>query len=158
METKLQVEVGQAVPDFSLETADGGELKLKDLRGKKVVLYFYPKDMTPGCTQQACDFRDYNPQIEKEGAVIIGISPDNLKSHGKFVEKNSLPFPLLSDPEHTVCELFGVWRLKKNYGREYMGVERSTFLISGDGRLLKEWRKVKVKGHAAEVLEAVKGM
>lgn len=156
MTDQTQVAVGQSVPDFTLPASNGTEISLSDFRGKKVVLYFYPKDMTPGCTTESCDFRDYNPQIETAGAVILGISPDDLKSHGKFVEKHGLPFPLLADTEREVSQLFGVWKLKKNYGKEYMGVERSTFLIDRGGRLAKEWRKVKVAGHAAEVLEAVK--
>lgn len=156
MANQTQTAIGQPVPDFSLPASNGGTVSLSDFRGRKVVLYFYPKDMTPGCTQESCDFRDYNPQIEASGAVILGISPDDLKSHGKFIEKHSLPFLLLADAEHQVCELFGVWKLKKNYGKEYMGVERSTFLIDQDGKLAREWRKVKVAGHAAEVLEAVK--
>lgn len=158
MATETQAAVGQKVPDFSLQAADGRELKLSGFLGKKVVLYFYPKDMTPGCTRESCDFRDYNPQIIAAGAVILGISPDDLKSHGRFAEKHSLPFPLLSDTEHTVSQMFGVWKLKKNYGREYMGIERSTFLIDAEGRLVREWRKVKVDGHAAEVLEAVRAL
>lgn len=152
------VTVGNQVPDFSLESSGGRQVSLSDYRGKKVVLYFYPKDMTPACTQESCDFRDYNPQIEAAGAVILGISPDDLKSHGKFIAKHSLPFELLSDPDQQVSGLFGVWKLKKMYGREYMGIERSTFLIDEEGRLAKEWRKVKVNGHAAQVLEAVKGV
>ncbi|MDF2924919.1 MAG: peroxiredoxin [Paenibacillaceae bacterium] len=158
MTVKTTVEPGRSVPDFTLSAGDGQEVRLSDFRGRKVVLYFYPKDMTPSCTQEACDFRDYNPQIEQAGAVILGISPDSPKSHEKFAAKNSLPFTLLSDPSQEVSGLFGVWRLKKNYGREYMGVERSTFLIDTEGRLAREWRKVKVNGHAAEVLEAVKAL
>lgn len=156
MKMDTQVALGQEVPDFTLESGEGRTVSLQDYRGKKVVLYFYPKDMTPGCTQEACDFRDYNPGIEKNGAVILGISADDAKSHSRFADKHSLPFPLLSDPDHEVSELFGVWKLKKNFGKEYMGIERSTFLIDENGRLAREWRKVKVKGHAAEVLEAVK--
>jgi thioredoxin-dependent peroxiredoxin len=154
----LAVTAGQQVPDFTMASSSGREVSLSDYRGKKVVLYFYPKDMTPGCTQESCDFRDYNPQIQAAGAVILGISPDDLKSHDKFIAKHSLPFELLSDPEQKVSTLFGVWKLKKMYGREYMGIERSTFLIDEEGKLAREWRKVKVNGHAAEVLEAVKSL
>lgn len=150
------VAVGQPVPDFTLASSAGGEVRLSDYRGKKVVLYFYPKDMTPACTQESCDFRDYHPGIRAAGAVIIGISPDDIKSHGKFIAKHELPFELLSDPEHKVSEIFGVWKLKKLYGKEYMGIERSTFLIDEEGKLAQEWRKVKVKDHAAEVLAAVR--
>lgn len=153
---RTQVEIGQAVPDFTLPASNGNQVSLSDFRGRKVVLYFYPKDMTPGCTQESCDFRDYNPQIETAGAVILGISPDDLKSHGKFIDKHGLPFTLLSDADNEVSGLFGVWKLKKMYGKEYMGIERSTFLIDETGTLIKEWRKVKVAGHAVEVLNAIK--
>lgn len=148
-------EAGAKAPDFRLEAADGREYSLQDYAGKMVVLYFYPKDSTPGCTQEACDFRDYNGRLTAEGAVILGISPDSVKSHGKFADKHSLPFPLLSDPEHEVCQRYGVWQLKKMAGREYMGVVRTTFLIDGEGRIVREWRKVKVNGHVNEVLEAI---
>lgn len=157
-EEQAQVQVGQTVPDFTLPASNGKNVSLSDYRGKKVVLYFYPKDMTPGCTQESCDFRDYNPQIEAAGAVILGISPDDLKSHGKFASKHGLPFLLLADTENAVSRMFGVWKLKKMYGKEYMGIERSTFLIDAEGRLARQWRKVKVSGHAAEVLEAVKNL
>lgn len=157
-QAQAQVHIRQPVPDFTLPASNGGSVSLSDFRGKKVVLYFYPKDMTPGCTQESCDFRDYNPQIEDAGAVILGISPDDLKSHEKFIGKHGLPFLLLSDADHRVSGLFGVWKLKKMYGKEYMGIERSTFLIDEEGKLAKEWRKVKVAGHAREVLEAVKAL
>ncbi|WP_438447713.1 thioredoxin-dependent thiol peroxidase [Gorillibacterium sp. sgz5001074] len=157
MAQETALAVGQTVPDFTLASTSGQEVSLSGYRGRKVVLYFYPKDMTPACTQETCDFRDYHPGIQAAGAVILGISPDDLKSHGKFAAKHGLPFELLSDPEHQVSELFGVWKLKKLYGREYMGIERSTFLIDEGGKLVKEWRKVKVAGHAVEVLAAVKG-
>lgn len=150
------IEEGQAVPDFSLPASDGSEWRLSDQRGKKVVIYFYPKDMTPGCTQESCDFRDYNGRFAEHNTVVVGISPDDLKSHGKFIKKHELPFSLLSDVDQAVCKQFGVWVLKKMYGKEFMGVERSTFLIDEEGKLAKEWRKVKVDGHAAEVLEAAK--
>lgn len=153
--TQAEIEIGEHVPDFTLPASNGKNVSLSDLRGRKVVLYFYPKNMTPGCTDEACSFRDSHARLEQAGAVVIGISPDPLKSHAKFIEKHSLPFLLLSDEEHTVSTLFGVWQLKKMYGREYMGIVRSTFLIDEEGRLVKEWRKVKVKGHVEEVLEAL---
>lgn len=156
MTQSTQVELGQAVPDFTLPASTGQDVKLSDYRGKKVVIYFYPKDMTPGCTQESCDFRDYHGDFDKHGAVVLGISPDPIKSHTKFIEKHSLPFTLLSDTEHEAAELFGVWQLKKMYGREYYGIVRSTFLIDEAGKLVKEWRSVKVKGHTEEVLEAVR--
>ncbi|NBI28566.1 thioredoxin-dependent thiol peroxidase [Chengkuizengella marina] len=151
-----QVKVGQEVPNFTLPASNGKEVSLSDFRGKNVVIYFYPKDMTPGCTTESCDFRDYHGDYEKLNTEVIGISPDDLKSHDKFIAKHDLPFLLLSDVDKKVCELFGVWVLKKMYGREYMGVERSTFLINADGILIKEWRKVKVKEHVQKVLEAVR--
>lgn len=143
------------VPDFTLPASTGEEITLSSFRGRKVVLYFYPKDNTPACTQEACDFRDALPQIEAKGAVVLGISPDELKSHGKFAEKYSLPFPLLSDKDHHVSELYGVWQLKKMYGREFWGVVRSTFLIDEEGRLIKEWRKLRVAGHAGDVVSVL---
>lgn len=155
-EKSMQVEIGQAVPDFALPSSEGETWSLGGHKGRKVVIYFYPKDMTPGCTQESCDFRDYSGEFAKLGVAVIGISPDSLTSHGKFAAKHSLPFPLLSDSDKTVADLFGVWKLKKNYGKEYMGVERSTFLIQEDGTLAREWRKVKVGGHVQEVLEAIR--
>lgn len=148
--------VGQPVPDFRLPASGGGEIALSDFRGRKVVIYFYPKNMTPACTQEACDFRDRSGELQKLGAVVIGISGDPVKSHDKFREKQNLPFPLLSDEDHEVCRMFGVWQLKKLYGREYEGIVRSTFLIDEAGILVKEWRGIRVKGHADQVVEAVK--
>jgi len=148
-----QIGVGRPVPDFALPASDGTVMRLSDFRGKPVVLYFYPKDMTPTCTQESCDFRDFHPEFKKRGAVVLGISPDSVRSHGKFIARHELPFLLLADEDHRVCEMFGVWKLKKLYGREYMGVERSTFLIGADGRLAAEWRKVRVKNHVQQVLE-----
>ncbi|RCX16244.1 peroxiredoxin Q/BCP [Fontibacillus phaseoli] len=155
---KKQVRLGQPVPDFKLPASGGGEVSLEDFRGRKVVIYFYPKNMTPACTQEACDFRDRSGQLQKEGAVVLGISGDPVKSHDRFKEKQSLPFPLLSDENHEVCTLFGVWQLKKLYGREYEGIVRSTFLIDEEGTLVKEWRGVRVKGHADQVVEAVRAL
>ncbi|WP_410770804.1 thioredoxin-dependent thiol peroxidase [Fontibacillus sp. BL9] len=156
--TEKQVQPGQPVPDFRLPASGGGEVSLGDFRGRKVVIYFYPKNMTPACTQEACDFRDRSVQLQKEGAVVLGISGDPVKSHDRFKEKQSLPFPLLSDENHEVCRLFGVWQLKKLYGREYEGIVRSTFLIDEEGTLVKEWRGVRVKGHADQVVEAVRAL
>jgi peroxiredoxin Q/BCP len=149
-----QVELGQPVPDFTLPSSGGENVTLQQYRGKKVVIYFYPSDMTPTCTQEACDFRDVNSNLADANTVVLGISPDDVKSHGKFIAKHQLPFLLLSDPDHEVCEQFGVWQLKKLYGKEYMGVVRSTFLIDESGILVKEWRKVRIKNHVAEVLQA----
>lgn len=156
MSREQQVAVGQPVPDFRLPASGGGEIALSDFRGRKVVIYFYPKNMTPACTQEACDFRDRSGELQKLGAVVIGISGDPVKSHDKFREKQNLPFPLLSDEDHEVCRMFGVWQLKKLYGREYEGIVRSTFLIDEAGILVKEWRGIRVKGHADQVVEAVK--
>ncbi|WP_369901155.1 thioredoxin-dependent thiol peroxidase [Bacillus manliponensis] len=150
------ITVGQMAPDFTLEDSNGEEVKLSQFRGKNVVLYFYPKDMTPGCTTQACDFRDAYGIFTEKGTVIVGISPDPANRHLKFIEKHELPFLLLVDTEHEVAELYNVWKLKKNFGKEYMGIERSTFLINKEGELVKEWRKVKVKGHVEEVLSYIK--
>ncbi|MBR8660068.1 MULTISPECIES: thioredoxin-dependent thiol peroxidase [Bacillales] len=149
------VAVGQAAPDFTLQANGNRTISLRDFRGQYVVLYFYPKDMTPGCTTEACDFRDYHPKFAELNTVVLGISPDDVKSHDKFVAKHELPFPLLADPDHQVAEAYGVWVLKKMYGREYMGIERSTFLIDPEGTIVKVWPKVKVKGHVEEVLQTI---
>lgn len=144
--------IGQLAPQFTLVNAEGKNVSLEDYKGKKIVLYFYPKDMTPGCTTQACDFRDKYEDLSELNAVILGISPDDEKKHTKFIEKHGLPFELLVDANHAVAEAYNVWVLKKMYGREYMGIERSTFLIDEAGVLVKEWRKVKVKNHIQEIL------
>ena len=149
--------IGQEAPDFTLPASDGTQVKLSDYRGNKVIIYFYPKDSTPACTQQACDFRDANEAFAGHGAVVLGISPDPVKSHLRFIGKQELPFLLLSDEQHEVSELYGVWQLKKLYGKEYMGVVRSTFLIDEQGKLAYEWRKVKVKGHVQQVLDVIGG-
>ncbi|KEK21698.1 thioredoxin-dependent thiol peroxidase [Bacillus gaemokensis] len=146
------VAVGELAPDFTLEGSNGEQIKLSDFQGKNVVLYFYPKDMTPGCTTEACDFRDAYGLFQEKNTVILGVSPDPANRHMKFIEKHDLPFVLLVDEEHKVAEQYGVWKLKKNFGKEYMGIERSTFLINKEGELIKEWRKVKVKGHIEEIL------
>lgn len=144
---------GKKAPDFSLVNEKGENVYLKDYRGQYVILYFYPKDMTPGCTTEACDFRDKHEDFSHLNAVVLGVSPDDAKKHAKFIDKHGLPFSLLVDEDHTVAEAYGVWVLKKMYGREYMGIERSTFLIDGDGNLVKQWRKVRVKNHIEEVYE-----
>ncbi|MCU6793486.1 thioredoxin-dependent thiol peroxidase [Paenibacillus sp. WQ 127069] len=149
-----QLEVGQKVPDFTLPSSSGELVSLQQYLGKKLIIYFYPADLTPSCTQESCDFRDANGAFDALNATVLGISPNDLKSHHKFIAKYDLPFELLSDPDHRVSELFGVWQLKKLYGKEYMGVVRSTFLIDEQGILVKEWRKVKVKNHVTEVLQA----
>ena len=142
-------------PTFTLPNAQGEPISLEDYRGKKVVLYFYPKDSTPGCTTEACDFRDASQAFEENNTVILGVSADSQKRHQNFISKYELPFQLLSDVEHEVCENYGVWQLKKNYGKEYFGIVRSTFLIDESGEIVKEWRSVKVKDHVAEALQYV---
>lgn len=150
--------LNKVVPDFTCAATGGKTIRLKDLRGKKVVLYFYPKDSTPGCTTEGQDFRDLHARFKRAGAVILGISRDSLASHEKFREKLKLPFDLLSDPDEALCRQFDVIREKSLYGRKFPGVERSTFLIDAEGRLRREWRKVRVNGHAEEVLEAVRNL
>ena len=151
------VEEGKPAPDFELETDDGETVSLKDFRGKPVVLYFYPKDDTPGCTAQACGIRDDYGQFEERGAVVLGVSPDDESSHVKFKEKYGLPFTLLADPTHEVSEEYGVWKEKNYAGKTYMGVERSTFLIDSKGTVTKVMRRVKPDTHADDVLAALPG-
>jgi len=146
-----KITIGKKIPDFSLKNQDGGKFKLSDLKGSIVVLFFYPKDNTPGCTQEACDFRDNLKQLKRKGVEVIGISPDSESSHQKFIAKQDLNFDLLSDEDKKVSSLFEVWKEKSMYGKKYMGIERSTFIIGSDGKLLQEYRKVKVKGHVDEV-------
>ena len=148
--------MNRVVADFSAAATGDKNVRLKDLRGQKVVIYFYPKDSTPGCTLEGQDFRDLNAKFRRRKAVILGVSKDSIASHEKFKEKQKFPFDLLSDPDGKLCEKFDVIREKNMYGRKFLGIERSTFLIDENGKLRKEWRKVKVKGHAEEVLEAVK--
>jgi peroxiredoxin Q/BCP len=148
---------GTMAPDFRLPADGGGEVALSDHRGKKVVLYFYPKDNTSGCTQEACDFRDDYSQITAAGAVVLGVSPDSVKSHDGFKLKFNLPFFLLSDPDHRVAEMYGAWGEKKMYGKSYMGIIRTTFVIDEEGRIVKVFPKVRVKGHSQEVLAALAG-
>lgn len=152
----MAIETGMAAPDFVLPANNGETVKLSDYRGKNVILYFYPKDMTPGCTTEACDFRDQHEKFQELNAVILGVSPDPVDRHVKFVEKYGLPFLLLADTEHEAAEAYGVWQLKKNFGKEYMGIERTTFVIDKEGKIVKEWRKVKVKGHVEEALEFIR--
>ncbi|WP_026690844.1 thioredoxin-dependent thiol peroxidase [Alteribacter aurantiacus] len=152
----MTVEVGQKAPEFTLKANNGEDVSLSNYKGKNVVLYFYPKDMTPGCTTQACDFRDNKENFEELDAVILGVSPDPIERHEKFIDKHGLPFLLLADEDHKVAEDYGVWKLKKNFGKEYMGIERSTFIIDKEGNIDKEWRKVRVKGHVEEALEYLK--
>jgi len=152
------VEAGKIAPDFELPTDDGGPVRLSKLGGKPVVVYFYPKDDTSGCTREAKDFTDLAPDFAKAGAVVIGVSPDGVKAHAKFRAKHELAIRLAADEAKTVVNAWGVWVEKSMYGRTYMGVERSTFLIDGKGRVAKVWRKVKVPGHAAEVLAAVQAL
>jgi thioredoxin-dependent peroxiredoxin len=147
--------IGKAAPAFTLDTDTGEALSLKDLKGKKVILYFYPKDDTSGCTTQACEFRDSMPRFRKGSAVILGVSPDSVKSHQKFKAKFDLPFTLLADTGHGLAEKYGVWKEKSMYGRKYMGVERTTFLIDAKGVLRKVFEKVKPEGHADEVALAI---
>ena len=153
----MKIDIGQAAPDFNLPTDDGKTLSLSSLKGKKVVLYFYPKDDTPGCTKESCEFRDNLPNFSGVNAQIIGISRDDTASHVKFKNKFGLNFPLVSDLDGKVCEAYGTWVEKSMYGKKYMGIERSTFLIDEKGNLQKIWRKVSVDGHAQEVLNAAKG-
>ncbi len=144
---------GQPAPDFSAETDDGTNVQLKDFAGKHVVLYFYPKDETPGCTMEACNFRDNFGQLESAGAVVLGVSLDSVQSHQKFRDKHHLPFTLLSDPQHRIAEAYGVYGQKSFLGKKYMGVDRATFLIGPDGKLAKIWPKVRPIGHAGQVLD-----
>jgi peroxiredoxin Q/BCP len=148
--------LNRVVKDFKCAATGNKTIQLKTLRGTKVVLYFYPKDATPGCTTEGQDFRDLHTKFKRQNAVILGASRDSIASHERFRDKQALPFDLLSDPDESLCRHFDVIREKMLYGRKFMGVERSTFLIDADGKLRQEWRKVKVKGHAAEVLESVK--
>ena len=151
-----ELDVGAKAPDFSLPDQDGSTVTLKSLKGKQVVLYFYPKDDTSGCTKEACDFRDSLAPIKKAGAVVLGVSKDGKASHQKFIAKYGLPFALLSDEEVTVCTAYGVYKEKSMYGRKYMGIERSTFVIDATGRIKALFRKVKVPGHVDDVLAALK--
>ena len=149
---------GDIAPDFELETDTHGTIRLADFRGQKVVLYFYPRDNTPGCTQEAREFSELLDEFAKADTVVIGISPDTVRKHANFREKHGLKVILAADPERRAIEAYGVWKEKSMYGRKYWGVERSTFLIDREGRIARVWRKVKVKGHAQEVLEAARSL
>ena len=146
---------GDAAPDFELSADDGSAVCLGKLRGRRVVLYFYPKDDTPGCTAQACEFTALMPRIDEAGAVVLGVSPDDVASHAKFKNKYDLNFPLLADTDHAVAVAYGVWKAKSTYGRTSMGIERSTFVIAPDGTIEKAWRKVRAKGNAEMVAAAL---
>ncbi|MGE0158449.1 MAG: thioredoxin-dependent thiol peroxidase [Gemmatimonadales bacterium] len=157
MTKSAEVQKGSTAPEFTLPSDDGGHVTLSSLRGRKVVLYFYPKDDTPGCTTQACDLRDAMPTFQGLDAVVLGVSPDSVASHRKFRDKFALNYPLLADEDHRVAEAYGVWKEKNLYGRKSMGIERSTFLIDEDGKILEAWRKVSPKGHADLLREALRG-
>jgi peroxiredoxin Q/BCP len=150
------IEPGQNAPVFTLTADDGTKVRLSDLVGSPVVLYFYPKDDTPGCTKEACAFRDADAELKKLGAALLGVSPDDVASHVKFRDKYSLNFPLLADPDHAVAEKYGAWREKNMYGKKSMGVQRSTYLIDPQGKVAKVWKRVQVDGHDQQVLEALK--
>lgn len=149
------VEEGSKAPSFTLTSDDGTKVKLADLKGSIVVLYFYPKDDTPGCTKEACAFRDRESELTKHGVNVLGVSPDDKDSHAAFRDKFNLNFPLLADKDHKVAEKYGAWREKNMYGKVSMGIQRSTFLIDADGKIAKVWKRVQVDGHDAKVLEAV---
>ena len=153
-----ELDPGDPAPDFALTIDDGTLARLADFKGKAVVLYFYPKDDTSGCTAEAIAFSQLKPRFEAAGAMVVGVSPDNAASHDKFKKKHALAVALAADPERAAIEAYGVWKEKSMYGRRYFGVERSTFLIDRDGRVAKVWRKVKVPGHAEEVLAAAKAL
>jgi peroxiredoxin Q/BCP len=154
----MAVKIGAKIKEFTLPVSGGGNWSLKEAAGRKLALYFYPKDMTSGCTRESQDFRDLYGAFRKAGVEVVGVSRDSVKSHDKFIEKEKLPFPLLSDEDEKLCKMFDVIQEKSMYGRKYLGIERSTFLLDGAGVLQREWRKVKVPGHAEEVLEAAKSL
>ena len=154
----MSIAVGDKAPDFDLPTDGGGNVKLSDLQGQPVVIYFYPKDMTPGCTTESCDFRDQHPNFAAVNAKIIGISKDSAARHDKFKAKHDLNFTLASDEEGDTCERYGVWKEKSMYGKKFMGIERTTVIVDADGVIRHIWSKVKVKGHVDEVLAAVQGL
>ena len=150
------IEEGRKAPAFTLHADDGSKVKLSELKGNPVVLYFYPRDDTPGCTKEACAFRDRQDEIKALGAQVFGISPDTVESHVKFRDKFSLNFPLLADPDHAMADKYGAWREKNMYGKKSMGIQRSTYLIDADGRVAKLWKRVKVDGHDQQVIDALK--
>jgi len=152
------MKVGDKLPSIELESTGQQTINLAKLKNKNVIVYFYPKDSTPGCTTEGQNFRDNIKEFEKLGAVIFGVSRDSIKSHERFKEKQEFPFELISDPDEELCKAFDVIKLKKMYGKEYLGIERSTFLFNNKGKLVEEWRKVRVKGHVELVLETLKGL
>ncbi|GLR63625.1 peroxiredoxin [Marinospirillum insulare] len=154
----MSLTLGQTLPDFTAEATSDQQVSLSALKGKKVVLYFYPKDSTPGCTNQGGDFRDLYKDFQAANTLVFGISRDGLRSHENFKAKQSFPFELISDKDEALCKLFDVLKLKKMFGKEHLGIERSTFLIDEEGKLAQEWRKVKVPGHVQEVLEAAQAL
>jgi peroxiredoxin Q/BCP len=151
----MAIEEGKAAPAFTLTDAEGKKVSLKDFAGKNVILYFYPKDDTPGCTREACAFRDRKSELAAHGAAVLGVSPDDVASHGKFRDKYDLNFPLLADPGHRVAGAYGAWREKNLYGKKSMGIQRSTFLVDRAGKVRRVWKRVNVDGHDAEVLAAL---
>jgi peroxiredoxin Q/BCP len=150
------IEPGSPAPDFTLPADAGGKVKLSKLRGRPVVLYFYPKDDTPGCTREACAFRDRHQELQKLGVTILGVSADDVASHGRFRDKYELNFPLLADVDHKVADKYGAWREKNMYGKKSMGIQRSTYLIDADGKVARVWKRVSVDGHDEEVIEAIR--
>lgn len=154
----MTIKIGEQAPDFTLKNQDNEDISLSEFRGKNIALYFYPKDMTPGCTTQACDFRDNYNKFKNRNTVIIGISPDPVDSHQKFIEKHDLPFHLLADVDREVAELYDVWQLKKMFGREFYGIVRSTFIIDEEGILREEMRNIRVKGHVDRALKVIESL
>ena len=152
------IEEGHPAPDFALTADDGSTVRLNELRGSPVVLYFYPRDNTPGCTKEACAFRNRKSEIDAQGAVLLGVSPDTAESHVKFKSKFDLNFRLLADPDHQVAEQYGAWREKNRYGKKSFGIQRATYLLDAEGRVAKVWRRVKVEGHDDQVLEALQSL
>lgn len=152
----MVLEVGKKAPEFTLPNQEGKKVNLADYKGKNVVLYFYPKDMSPGCTTEACDFRDNHESFGELDAVIVGVSPDPVEDHQEFIDKHDLPFELLADEDNKICEEYGVWELKKMFGKEFFGVVRSTFIIDKEGNLQKEFRDVSVEGHVEEALTYIR--
>jgi len=151
--TLMSLESSYPAPEFSANASNGSKISLSDLSGQWVILYFYPKDDTPGCTKEACGFRDSSTRLTGMGATVIGCSPDDLKAHDKFITKYDLPFVLISDPDHKVAEAYGVWKEKNMYGKKIMGIERTTFLISPEGNVMKTWKRVKVDRHVDEIID-----
>ncbi len=154
----MTLKIGDTAPNFKAKTDSDGEITLADLKGQNVILYFYPKDDTPGCTKEACAFRDNLPHFDGADAVVLGVSKDTVAKHDKFKAKYELPFTLVSDEDGAICDAYGTWVEKQMYGRKYMGIERATYLIDKDGKIKQIWRKVKVKGHVEEVLESVQNI